>query len=284
MKKKENEIGPIIAIYTRNGYPSSQVNCSIDKYRYTPVNSIILSGPNGHEGGIVYNDPQNHMFDSNGKYVGDSNWVKSLQDLIANTNIQLNQIYISLSNSAISTLAAMTPVALDKVMTFLKTNGIAGIDMDCENWGQPGGLDPMACPCQIVTLATTKAGLALTAAPYRSESKWQDWCSFVTNNKGSLSWLNIQCYDGGFRNNPVQWFTSFKPPVPVLAGFEAIPGTDKGALKPEEIKMQLESWQAELPTKCLTGAFIWDYGIIVSGKYTVNDYALAIFNGLTKQQ
>lgn len=275
---------PIVAVYTRSGYPASDVKQSVANYANTNVNTIILSGPNGLNGGIVYNDPPYTMFNAQGQYVGDPKWPDSLQTLIAQTNIAANGVYFSLSNSAISALAAMAAADLAQVMTWLKANGITGIDMDCENWGQSGGLNPMDPACQTVTLAAIQAGLALTAAPYNAQSGWQSWCSFVPQNGGVVSWLNLQCYAGGYGNDPVTWSALFQPAVPIVAGFEASPGPDGGALTPAQAQAQLASWQAETPPNTVAGAFVWEYSIIESGAYTVSDYALAMYAGLTGQQ
>lgn len=272
---------PIIAFYSRSAYPASNVLKYSENYKNTNVNTLIISGPNGYEGGIVYNDPPFPMFNSTGEYVGDPQWPDSLRQLVSETNIGATNVYFSLSNSAISALAAMSATNLASVMTWLKNNGLTGIDMDCESWGQPGGLPPMAPACQTVTLAAITAGLALTAAPYNRTEEWQHWCAFVAENKGSLSWLNIQCYSGGASNDPVQWYNGFSPPVPIVAGFEASPGTDPGSLTPAQALTQLKAWQGESPANCLAGAFVWDFGLTVSGTYTVGEFALAMYNGLT---
>lgn len=272
---------PIVAVYSRSGYPSGNIKLYTSNYAGTAVNILIVASVNGYKGGIVYNDPPNYMFDSSGQYVGDQNWPNSLRQLMSATNIA--GIYFSLSNSGISTLAAMSAPALASVMQWLKANGIAGIDMDCEYWGQEGGLKPMDPACQTVTTAAIGAGLGLTAAPYNRQNEWGLWCSFVTQNGGSVSWLNIQCYAGGVDNgnDPVQWFNYFSPSVPVAGGFEAKPGSDKGALTPSQAKLQVAAWQAEPPPNCLAGAFVWEFGIIISGSYTVADYATAMYAGLT---
>lgn len=276
---------PIIAVYTRDGYPSANVLKDLPDYAGNKVNTLIISGPNGYQGEIVYNDPPLVMFNSDGVYVGDTAWPDSLTELVSNTNIGSDRIYLSLSNSAISTLAAMSAEGLSGVMAWLKANGIAGIDMDCENWGQPGGLNPMDQAVQTVTMAAIKASLALTAAPYNKQSAWQQWCDFVNSNNGVLSWLNVQCYAGGTGNNPVQWANAFKP-VPVVAGFEAISSTsqDGGQLSPYNALKQLAEWQLKAPGKTLSGAFVWEFTMIVSQqntyKYTVKEYADSMFIGL----
>lgn len=276
---------PIIAVYSRSGYPSTDVINSIQNYSGTNVNTLILSGPNGTDKGIVYNDPPFLMFNNDGQYVGDADWPASLAQLIAATNISAGSIYYSLGNSAISTLAGMSATALAQVMNWLKANNITGIDMDCENWGQVGGLSPMDPACQTVTLAAIQAGLTLTAAPYTDVPDWQSWCTFVSQKGGALAWLNVQCYDGGAYNDPVAgWATQFSPPVPIVAGFEASPGPDQGSLTPAQAQTQLQQWQAETPSNSLAGAFVWDYGLILSGTSTVSEFALAMNTGLTGHQ
>lgn len=269
---------PVIAVYSRSGYPAAAVDQSLDNYQGTAVNVVILSGPNGNDGEIVYNDPPNTMFDATGAYVGDTAWPDSLRQLRAETDIAA--VYFSLSNSAISTLAAMGDKALAAVMTWLKANGIDGIDMDCESWGQPGGLLPMAPACQTVTRAAIAAKLSLTAAPYNAQSGWQSWCAFVAKHGGTLAWLNLQCYCGGYGNDPAQWYGAFSSPVPVVAGVEANPGPDQGALTPAQTQTQLQAWQSEAPQNYLAGAFVWEYSLILSGTYTVAEFAEAMVAGL----
>lgn len=271
----------IIAIYTRSGYPSSNVITYSSDYAGTPVNTLIISGPNGYNGGIVYNDPPYPMFDSSGNYTGDTNWASSLTQLKNNTNI--TNIFFSIGNSAISALAAMGSSNLNKVLVSLKNSGITGVDIDAENWGQPGGLDPMDPAVQTVTLAVIQAGLALTAAPYNNLSGWQSWQTFVNNTKGGhISWFNVQCYAGGTGNDPVQgWYTQFTPSVPIVAGFEATnSGTDGGQLTPTQALQTIQSWQSEVPQNSLAGAFVWEFSLILDGGNTVAEYATAMEEGL----
>lgn len=272
----------VIAVYTRSGYPSENVLNSLPHYSGTQVNTLILSGPNGYQGGIVYNDPPYLMFDESGNYVGDSKWPASLATIKASTSI--NSIYFSLGNSAISALAGLSTIQLATVMNWLKSNGITGVDIDAENWGQEGGLSPMDSQVQIVTLAIIKAGLELTAAPYNDLEGWKSWQTFVIQNGGSISWMNVQCYAGGVYNDPVQdWYTQFNPHIPVLAGFESNPGPDNGAMDPTQARQQLQEWQAESPQFSLAGAFVWEYSIIQSGTYSVQQYAEAMVNGLSQK-
>lgn len=279
-KNKNSMTDKIIAVYTRQGYPSGLVNQYSPNFANTNVNTLILSGPNGDNGEIVYNNRPYIIFNQSGTYVGDLQWPASLSSLKANTNI--TSIYFSLGNSAIRTLAGLSSASLANFMSWLKVNEITGIDIDAENWGQPGGLNPTDVPVLTVTLAAINAGLALTAAPYNQLAGWQQWQTFVLTNNGSISWFNVQCYAGGSANDPVQgWFTQFNPSVPIVAGFEAInSGTDSGQYSPSEAQTLLQGWQNETPKNSLSGAFVWDFGFIISGTYSVSAYADAIKTGL----
>lgn len=272
----------IIAIYTRQGYPSANVLQYIPNYAGTKVNTLIISGPNGDSstGEIVYNNKPYTMFSAKGFYMGDENWPASLEQMASKTNIAPANIFLSLSTSAIIALAAMGD-NLYNVMEWLKSNWIAGIDIDYED-GNP----MQSQEVKTVTLAAIKAGLALTAAPYILHDGWMAWCEYVETNKGKVYWLNVQCYSGGASNNPVEWAKQFAP-IPVVAGFEAKCSTsyDGGQLSPREAEYQLYNWQHNIPHASLAGAFVWDFGIVISPentyKFTVEEYAESMFIGLT---
>lgn len=272
----------IIAMYTRSGYPSSNVKKYETDYSQTNINTLILSGPNGYNGGIVYNDSPYEMFNAQGSYVGDSTWASTLIEFASSKNI--TNIYFSLSNSAISALANMTPNGLESVMNWLKHNKISGIDMDCEYWGQPGGLKPTSPDVETVTLAAIAAGLKLTAAPYNLMDEWKQWCQYVSSKSGNVEWLNLQCYVGGYGNNPVEWAEQF-PNIPIVPGIEPInSSTDTGQYTPQEALTLFTNWHHDAISKSLTlgGGFLWDFGFFLSLKnYTITDYTEAIITANT---
>ncbi len=262
---------PIVALYTRQGYPSLRVIDSIADYANTPVNTLIITGFNTDSLGIVYNNYPYLMFDNSGIYVGDQNWFPSLASLRQATNI--SNVFLSLTDTSIAMLAGLDETSLGNVMSFLGNNGITGIDLDAES------IMPMDPSVQIVTLAAIKANLALTAAPFTNQAGWQAWIDFVSQSGGTVSWLNVLCYSGGSGNDPIAWAQAMSP-TPIAAAVEAIPGGDAGEYSPFGVASQLAHWQAENPSYSLSGAVIWNYGIVKAGPFTVAGYAHAMLEGL----
>ncbi|GGD11692.1 hypothetical protein [Hyunsoonleella pacifica] len=271
-----SSIKQTIAMYSRNAYPSNEVTKYSSYYEDTSINSLIISGPNGYKGGIVYNDPTSPMFDSNGAYVGDSDWISVLFEFTSKNNI--SDVYFSLGDSAIEALAAMSSTALSSVMLWLKTNGLTGIDMDNEQ--------EIATSEKVktVTLAAIKAGLKLTAAPYYLEG-WEEWYQYVSKYSGVVERFHLQCYDGGYGNDPSVWIEKF-PSIPIVPGVESINSSGAlGQYTPSETKMKYEDWQNKSQNR-LAGGFIWQFFFFINtpgNGYKVKQYAQAISDGLKDQ-
>ncbi len=265
----------IIAVYSQDAYPSASVVSSIKNYRNTKVNTLIIAGLSGVPGqGIVYTHPRNLMFDIHGTYVGDDHWSHSLAALTAQTGIEPTRILVSLSDSATVVLAGMTPAALASCMSWLKDNGIGGVDLDCHQLG------PMSSSVTKVTQAAIQAGLALTAAPRLYSDHWQQWCNFVTSHHGVVAWLNLPCYAMGIVCDPVQWTQRFETPVPIVPGFTVNP-SELGYLTPSQAQSRLASWQARCSKYPLTGAFTSQKGSLNEADPSLESFADALYNGLS---
>jgi hypothetical protein len=274
---------PVIAIYSRSAYPAAKVIQNAPSYLGSGINTLIISGPNGYEGdeieykgSIVYNNLPFVMFDKDGSYAGDPDWSKTLSAFLTLSDI--SAVYLSLGDSAVTALGNMASKARANVMSWLKTNGFTGIDLDVETQ------DPTDANTQGVTRAAIKAGLKLTAAPYDPEVDWKGWCEFVTANDGTVEWLNLQCYDGGYGNNPSSWASSI-PGVPIVAGIalETEPELFPGQYDPTAAAQQFSTLQSEMKDgTSLKGGFLWQYSFLYyhGCNFTLARYAQAMLDGL----
>lgn len=200
-----------IALYVGDElYPAGGViqTTTIQALQASPLTSPILCllNASGTTGPLFYNENTQPMFDTTGAYIGPANWPQTVAQL---RSTKIKEIYMSFSSSGTDWMAA-NPAAVPGILSWLKnTLGVDGIDIDYEEDTSYGG------KMYPLTDAAISIGLRLTAAPYRNPGDWQQWVQYVQQKGGTVSWLNLQCYSGGWKNNPGQW--TFLG-VPIVAG------------------------------------------------------------------
>lgn len=266
----------IIAVYSRQAYPSSMLSAYFNSFTASPVNTILICSPNADSNSnIVYNQIPYLMFDLNGNYIGDQNWGYELTNLRLNAGIQ--NIIFSINDSTIPLLAQMTETAaFNYVMLGLSRLGINGIDFDCETL-QPNNLDVMKVTYALINFNQNnpKNKLLITAAPYTNKELWKSWIATIKSSGGEVAWLNVQSYGDA---DIVDWANDF-PDISIVAGFEAYMNPDQG-LTPDNAKTQLSTWKNGCTKNNLVGAYVWDFGIIITSPFSLNEYANQMNEGL----
>lgn len=272
-----------IALYVGDELYPHQANdpyASIATLQRSPLTSAIMGCVNVYQGALVFNDSFNPLFDATGQYNGNSSW----QDIIsALRSPAIREIYLCFGTAAVEWLATNTTAAT-QVLSYIKDNlGFDGIDIDYEG----STYTQSSSPIYPAATAAINAGLKLTAAPYCNMSDWQQWVDTVQNSGGEVSWLNVQCYSGGFANNPGDW-TSIG--VPIVAG--TCPACSSPRCTPAEIENLYQVWVtgAGLPTnqcwggipntgaQTIAGGFFWSYSSVKGPDFS--DYMYAMVNGL----
>jgi hypothetical protein len=178
------------------------------------------------------------------------------------------------------------------------------IDLDCEEF--ESGYYPDYKWIEAVTdfgIMLKAIGFSLTLCPYKKElmSGWMEILTRLYALRGpSVSWINLQCYDGGDDNDPQTWAKEVQNlgiDVPfIVPGLWCCNNTEaRCGSTPSEVKDKFAGWKAawgkEIPPP--RGGFIWNYEDIlanenspacagnVPGSANVEKYRAAIVEGLT---
>ena len=116
-------------------------------------------------------------------------------------------------------------------------------------------------------------GLKFTLAPYTEQSFWQQVVSGV-NNADILDRSYLQCYDGGYGNDPSSWATAIgMPQIPLLWSTNTqIP--DEGHT-PSQMQSAMQAYQ---DAGGVVGGGIWDDQDIRSSGADFTGYSQALTN------
>ena len=143
---------------------------------------------------------------------------------------------------------------------------IDGIDLDCE---ETYDHDSFVAFCEMLI----RIGFALSFCPYQEQSFWVE--ALVELDKRGLmdhvKWWNLQCYDGGSRNDPGEWAAAIR------AAFT--PPPTRNYIVPGDVAKfwNNDHWDGNCPTFLaqnfsrfpkdgLAGGFIWVMDQIISAE------------------
>jgi hypothetical protein len=282
---------PRIALYIGNElYPTNNVipKATITTLQGSPITSPVLSLFNNDtiNNTLVYNDGTNPMFDSSGNFTGPAMWPATISALRSKT---IREVYLSFSTSGTDWMAGLlisNNAAAMKILTYIKdTLQVDGIDLDYEgDTSSSSNMYPVAA-------AAVSIGLKITAAPYLSPTDWQAWVQYIQKNKGTVSWLNLQCYAGGKSNNPSDWnFIG----VPIVAGSCKSCGGPQTTCSPTDMQNLFTLWRTgtgSVSQACWTGTpntkpqpigggFIWAYSSIAGSQFMAYMNAMKVGLGM----
>jgi hypothetical protein len=272
-------------------------------------------------GDIVFNDPNDQsdpglIVISDGAYQGPPAWPEQLQQLFATSgNGRVTRMGCSVGgggcedyqtiwgkfvvNGSIGSDTALYQnfVTLKKALPFVDF-----IDIDCEEFGSDTYPDYSWTETIVAFGSMLKEiGFNLTFCPYNSITEWMALLKGLhTPQEPTVVWLNLQCYDGGYDNDPADWATEINEmKIGVDGAAFTMPGlwccnTSKPwtGSTPPEVEKRFATWKKTPPLEGLQGGFIWNYEDILgnesstdcnpkySGPKTAAAYQQAIVAGL----
>lgn len=280
--------------------------------------------PGQQTGDFVFNNPNQSKTDpsqngliviSGGAYVGPANWPEQLKDLLASTSGQGSITRMGWSvggggcldyqtiwskfvvNGSISSSTVLYKnfVALKKQFPFVDF-----VDFDCEEFF-PNWTDTLIAFGNMLK----EIGFNITFCPYNSMS---DWVSVLgklySPQPPTVEWMNLQCYDGGGGNSPVDWAMAVNSAGLGINGASfTVPGlwccnTSKpgDGSTPTAMQLRFADWQKHMASaklSALQGGFVWNYDDVLtnqnattcnpqySGSKTSADYDAALVAGLS---
>jgi hypothetical protein len=234
--------------------------------------------PKQISGDLYFNDT---LVISQGAYVGDPAWPAAVASLKGGS---VTELCASVGGGYPVIDFETIKVIYDAGQTFQNTNlqrtfktfrsvfpDVTVIDMDCE---ETYDLPSFVAFCQMLV----DLGFCLSFCPYQGESFWTKALSALQSSvDGPVHWWNLQCYSGGYGNDPKTWADAISAAIP---GFETdgfiVPGFD-AASGPAGVQSSLSQFQGE---PSIGGAFIWTWDDMVKAGIPAAAYATAIRNAL----
>jgi len=114
-----------IALYIGNVlYPGehSHPGATIDMLKMSPLTSPILSILNSHGSELVFNDPENPVFNSEGHYIGSKQWPDVIRNLRGGN---IREVYLSFSSRGAAFMGSHA-AAVPRILGYIKDE--LGID------------------------------------------------------------------------------------------------------------------------------------------------------------
>lgn len=245
-------------------------------------------------GNIGFNDtPIITNTASTASYVGDSTWPGLLAQLLqpaAGATTTVSTLLASFGGGGVSDFTnvqaiyeansnsfAGTPLQQNFQLLRNTFPAISLIDMDVEdNYDAPS----FVALCQMLGAM----GFGITFCPYTNTSFWTGALATLNvSNPGLVQYWNLQCYDGGQGNSPVQWAQAIEKAIPGFNTNAYIVAGDwsRNLVQP---KKSPAYWQGDCPPAvtallnsfnapaCLGGGFIWTIDQILA--YAANQQIL----------
>lgn len=252
----------------------------------TPILSLFHIGrdydisPAQIMGDIYFN---NTLLISQGSYVGDPAWPELINGLPGSS---VKQVCASIGGGGVMDYQTLQKIYTGNGNSFDKTNlkanfecfrktfpAIGIIDMDCEEtYDTPS----FVAFCQM--LAGMELGITFCPYAFYEIDFWTD--SLAALNKshpGAVKWWNLQCYDGGYGNDPAQWAAAIGKAIPGFSTAGFILAGDWTNDTPSGVQSLMGTFKGET---CVGGGFIWTLDDIIAGSDTMTDYVNAISVGL----
>jgi hypothetical protein len=274
-----------VAVYAGGPLGPGEIQKNLPAVRSAGWTTVILGLfhvgrneiPGQTDGDIIFNDLATVM---SGTYVADPEWPGEVATLTEAPST-IGQIYASFGGGPpvedYTTLAriyrengnSFQGTNLEKnIVVFRKTfPAITGIDLDVEDTYD---LQSLVAFCELLI----SQGLDITFCPYTDTYFWVKALSVVEEHSpGSVKCWNLQCYDGGYGNDPADWASAISSALPSFPTTGFIVAGDWTNDTPNQVTNLFAGFGSE---PALGGGFIWNLDGILDGNFTMPDYVNAI--------
>ena len=276
---------PNTAVYAGSPLGPSKIDQNLAATQGAGWTTIILglyhigrpSVTGQHWGDIIFNDTP---VIQQGQVVTPSGWPARIAQLKQGTT-SITKIYASVGGGS-------PVVDFQSIETIYQNNGnsfsgtdlekdfqvfrqtfpaIDGIDMDCEDrYDQPS----FVAFCEMLI----GMGFEITFCPYSLTNFWPDSLAAIEKqHAGAVKWWNLQCYDGGYGNDPKGWADAITSAIPGFDTEGFIVAGDWTNDTPSGVTTLLKPLAGE---SCTGGGFIWNMDGILAGQNNMKDYVNAI--------
>jgi len=259
-----------LAMFGRGLYPGDDTTYHLLKK--SGFKTLLLSSFYIHADGDLYSGDSHQPIIHDGKWVGDSSYVKRVRGLKKHSSISRIEILLE------GRWYGQPPNTFDFIRDWYDPSKtvpgiVTGIDEQstlyhiCKVLKEVLGADAFCIDDEsvydspsIIAMGkiAAKLNMHMTLCPYAKYSYWQD--ILKASDANVVDALYLQCYDGGVRNEIKDWIAALKPQQPIypifmVRGSFSTCDSYKGSKSVEEIKTQLKGFKKDYPA--MSGAAIW---------------------------
>jgi len=259
-----------LGIYGRGLYPGNDTTYRLLKH--SGFTTLLLSSFYIHANGDLYSGDSHQPIIHNGKWVGDSSYVRMVNDLKRKSSISRIEILLE------GRWYGQPPNTFDFIRDWYdpaKTvpGIVTGIGEQstlyniCKVLKEVLGADAFCIDDEsvydspsIIAMGkiAAKLNMHMTLCPYKGYAYWGS--ILKASDVNVVDALYLQCYDGGAENEIKDWVGALKPkqpiyPVFMVRGSFSTCDTYKGSKSVTEIKTQLKGFKNDYPE--ISGAAIW---------------------------
>lgn len=234
-------------------------------------------------GDIIYN---NTLIFSEGSYVGDPSWIDPTSSNCINNLIggSVTQVELSIGGGGVMDYQTIKKIYNQNGNSFEGTNlqnnfialkntltVVSIIDTDCEETYDQASFVAFCQMCIAI-------GFKITFCPYTLENFWTgSLAALNTSNPGAVIWWNLQCYDGGYGNDPQTWASHITNAIPGFDTNGYILAGDWTNDTPKQTEFLMQTFANE---NAVSGGFLWTIDNTINNPNTLADYVTAIKKGL----
>ncbi|MDP9078912.1 MAG: hypothetical protein M3O71_15895 [Bacteroidota bacterium] len=259
-----------LAIYGRGLYPGDDTTYTLLKN--SGFNTMLLSSFYIHADGDLYSGDSHQPIIHNGKWVGDSSYVRRVIDLKKNTSISRIEILLE------GRWYGQPPNTYDFIRDWYDPSKtvpgiVTGIGEQstlyniCKVLKEVLGADAFCIDDEsvydspsIIAMGkiAAKLNMHMTLCPFTGYAYWGD--ILKSSDVNVVDALYLQCYDGGAKNEIKDWVQALKCKQPIypifmVRGSFSTCSAYKGSKSAAEIKSQLKGFKRDYPE--ISGAAIW---------------------------
>jgi len=259
-----------LALYGRGLYPGNDTTYSLLKH--SGFNTLLLSSFYIHADGDLYSGDSHQPIIHNGKWVGDSAYVKRVIDLKKNSSISRIEILLE------GRWYGQPPNTFDFIRDWYDSSKtvpgiVTGIDEQstlyniCKVLKEVLSADAICIDDESVYDSPSviamgkiaaKLNMHMTLCPFKGYTYWDE--ILKSSDENVVDGLYLQCYDGGAKNEIKDWVAALKCKQPIypifmVRGSFGTCEVYKGSKSVSEIKTQLKGFKKDYPE--ISGAAIW---------------------------
>lgn len=259
-----------LAIFGRGLYPGDDTTYSLLKQ--SGFNTLLLSSFYIHADGDLYSGDSHQPIIHNGKWVGDTSFVRRVNDLKKRSSISRIEILLE------GRWYGQPPNTFDFIRDWYDpTKTVPGIATGigeqstlyniCKSLKEVLGADAICIDDEsvydspsIIAMGkiAAKLNMHMTLCPFTQYAYWSD--ILKSSDANVVDGLYLQCYDGGANNQITDWVTALKCKQPIypifmVRGSFGTCNAYKGSNSAEEIEARLKGFKNDYPE--MSGAAIW---------------------------